>query len=133
MKWNREEWAKTIAILGAAALIGGYWRYSIEGQMYLFSKILLIAGGVFLLAGIVLGIGGIIRFFSKRSSQLGTNTSILVVAIVAILAIANYLGNQYHKRFDLTTEKLYTLSGQTQKIVRGLKQNVEVIRFAKDR
>jgi ABC-type uncharacterized transport system involved in gliding motility auxiliary subunit len=132
MKWNREEWAKTIAIIGAAGLIGGYWRYSLQGELLRFSKILLIAGGVFLLAGIILGFSGIIRFFSKRSSQLGTNTTILSIAVVAILGILNYLGYQHHRRFDLTSEKLYTLSDQTRKIVSGLKQDVEVVRFAKD-
>lgn len=132
MKWNREEIAKTIGILGAAALIGGYWRYSVQGELFLFSKILMIAGGVFLLAGIALGIGGIIRFFSRRSSQLGTNTTILSVAVICILGIANYLGYVHHKRFDLTSEQLYTLSDQTKKIVTGLREDVNVVQFSKD-
>lgn len=132
LKWNQQEVAKTVGILGAAALIGGYWRYTIQGELLLFNKILMIAGGVFLLAGIILGFGGIIRFFSKRSSQLGTNTTILSVAVIGILGVANYLGYEHHKRFDLTSEKLYTLSDQTKKIVAGLKEDVNVVRFAKD-
>jgi ABC-type uncharacterized transport system involved in gliding motility auxiliary subunit len=71
------------------------------------------------------------RFFSKRSSQLGTNTAILSLAILAILGLLNYLGYQHHKRFDLTTEKFFTLSDQTKKIVGGLKTDVAVVRFAK--
>lgn len=132
MKWNREEWAKTIAILGAAALVGGYWRYTIQGELMKLSESLLIAGGVLLLAGIILGIGGIIRFFSRRSSQLGTNTTILSIAIIGILGVLNYLGYEHHKRFDLTSEKLYTLSDETHKVLAGLKEDVNVVRFAKD-
>ncbi|HKS81820.1 MAG TPA: Gldg family protein [Candidatus Acidoferrales bacterium] len=132
MKWNREEWAKTIAILGAAALVGGYLRYTVQGELMKVSEALLIAGGVLLLAGFILGFGGIIRFFSRRSSQLGTNTTILSVAIIVILGALNYLGSQHHKRFDLTSEKLYTLSDQTRKIVAGLKQDVEVFEFSKE-
>jgi ABC-type uncharacterized transport system involved in gliding motility auxiliary subunit len=45
--------------------------------------------------------------------------------------VLNYLGYQYHKRFDLTTEKIFTLSDQTKKVVGGLKTNVSVIRFSK--
>lgn len=106
-------------------------RYSIQETLLLASKILLIAGGVLLIAGVVVGFRGIRTFFSKRSSQLGTNTAILTIAVLAILVVANYLGSQYHKSFDLTAEKLYTLAPQTQKVVRGLKEDVNIVRFAK--
>jgi gliding motility-associatede transport system auxiliary component len=117
--------------VGAACLVAGYLRYSIEQTLLLASKILIIAGGVLLVAGIALGFRGILKFFSKRSSQLGTNTIILTVAVIAILAVLNYLGYQHHKRFDLTSEKLFTLAPQTQKIVRGLHEDVSIAHFAK--
>jgi ABC-type uncharacterized transport system involved in gliding motility auxiliary subunit len=128
---NKFQLAETLACVGVACLIAGYLRYSIQDELQLLSKILLIAGGVILLAGIAIGFRGIIGFFSKRSSQLGTNTAILTLAVIAILVVANYLGSQYHKSFDLTAEHLYTLSPQTQKIVRNLKQDVNIVRFAK--
>jgi gliding motility-associatede transport system auxiliary component len=130
-KPNRFQLAETLASVGAACLIAGYLRYSIQDSLLLASKILLIAGGVLLLAGIVLGFRGILNFFSKRSSQLGANAAILTLAVVAILVVANYLGSQYHKSFDLTANKLYTLAPQTQKIVRGLKEDVNIAHFAK--
>lgn len=123
--------AETLACVGIACLIAGYLRYSIQTTLFLASKILLIAGGVLLIAGIVLGFRGIVKFFSKRSSQLGTNAAILAIAVLAILVVANYLGSQYHKSFDLTAEKLYTLAPQTQKIVRGLKADVDIVHFDK--
>jgi ABC-type uncharacterized transport system involved in gliding motility auxiliary subunit len=131
MKWDREEIAKFLGSIGAAMLVAGYLRYSIQSELLLMSKILLIAGGVILLAAIVLGFGAIAGFFSKRSSKLGTNTSILTIGVIVILVIANVLGYQHHKFFDLTTEKLYTLSDQTKKIVGGLKNDITVMRFAK--
>src|SRR5271165_3019875 len=131
MKWDRIEIGKLLGSVGVAMLVAGYLRYSIQSELLLMSKILLIAGGVFVLAGIVLGFSGIMAFFSKRSSKLGTNTSILTIGVIVILVIANVLGYQHHKFFDLTTEKLYTLSDQTKKIVGGLKTDVTVARFAK--
>jgi len=131
MKWTRNEWAEIIGSVGVAAAIGGYVRYSLEGELLLFSKILLIGGGIFILAAVVVGFGGIAQFFSRRSSQLGTNTTILTIAVILILALVNFIGYRHHKRFDLTTEKLFTLSDQTRKVVEGLKSDVNVVRFAK--
>jgi ABC-type uncharacterized transport system involved in gliding motility auxiliary subunit len=131
MKWDRVEIGKFAASIGAAMLVAGYLRYSIQSELLLMSKILLIAGAVFVLAGIVLAFSVIAAFFSKRSSKLGTNTSILTIGVIVILVIANVIGYQHHKFFDLTTEKLYTLSDQTKKVVGGLKSDITVVRFAK--
>ena len=128
---KRHQIADLIGSVGAALLIAGYLRYSIQGELLLPSKILLIAGGVFLLASVILGFQRILRFFSKRSSQLGTNTSLLALGVLAILVVINYLGFQHKKRFDLTSEKLYTLSDQTKKIASGLKQDISIVRFSK--
>jgi ABC-type uncharacterized transport system involved in gliding motility auxiliary subunit len=127
---TRNEWAEIIGSVGVAALIGGYLRYSFQGELLTASKVILIGGGVLVLAALIVGFGGIVNFFSRRSSKLGTNTTVLAVAVLAILAVLNYLGSVHHKRFDLTTEKLYTLSDQTKKTVGGLQQDVTIVRFA---
>jgi ABC-type uncharacterized transport system involved in gliding motility auxiliary subunit len=131
MKWDRNETARFIGTVAVAMLIAGYLRYSIQGEFLPFSKGLLIAGAVFLLAAIVIGFQGILSFFSKRSAQQGANTSVLAIAVIAILAVANFVGYRHHKRFDLTTEKLYTLSDQTRQVVSGLQKDVNVVRFDK--
>lgn len=128
---SRHGWAELAATIGTACLIAGYLRFTIQGEWLRTSEILAIGGGVLLFAGIALGFQGILAFFSKRSSRLGTNTTILAVAVLAILVIVNFVGYRHHKRFDLTTEKLYTLSDQTRKIVRDLSQDVTIVRFAK--
>ena len=131
MKWDRAELARTGATLGVALLIAGYVYYVRQGGLLLPAKILLITGGVFLLAATVLGFRGILGFFSLRSSQLGTNTMILSLAVIAILGVLNFAGARHPKRFDLTTEKLYTLSDQTKRVVGGLQNDVTILRFDK--
>ena len=131
MKWDREELARFIGTTGIAMLVAGYLRYSIQGELLTFSKVVLAAGALCLLASIVIGFSAILRFFSKRSSQLGTNTTILSVVVIAILVIVNFVGFRHHKRFDLTTEKLYTLSDQTRQVVGGLQKDVTIVRFDK--
>jgi ABC-type uncharacterized transport system involved in gliding motility auxiliary subunit len=128
---GRHGWAELAATIGVACLIAGYLRYTIQGEWLRTAEILAIGGGVLLFAGIVLGFQGILDFFSKRSSRLGTNTTILVVAVLAILVVLNFVGFRHHKRFDLTSEKLFTLSDQTRKIVSGLSQDINIVRFAK--
>ena len=131
MKWDREELARFIGTTGIAMLVAGYLRYSIQGELLTFSKVVLAIGALCLLSSIVIGFGGILRFFSKRSSQLGTNTTILSVVVIALLVIVNFVGFRHHKRFDLTTEKLYTLSDQTKQVVGGLQKDVTIVRFDK--
>jgi ABC-type uncharacterized transport system involved in gliding motility auxiliary subunit len=130
-EWTRRQWAEITFLLGAALLISSYVRYSIQGELLRFSEILLICGGVLVLASIVLGFPNLRNYFSRRSSQLGTNTTILTLGVLAILVVVNYLGQEHHKRFDMTSEKLYTLSDQTKKIVKGLNKDVTIVRFAK--
>ena len=131
MKRDWQKLGEVTAIFGTALLVSGLLRYSIQGQMERVSEVLLIAGGVLLLAGLGMAYRGIIKFFSKRSSKLGTNTAILSVAVLGILVVINVLGYQHPKRFDLTTEKFFTLSDQTVKVMKGLTADVNIVRFDK--
>lgn len=132
MKADRREIFRNLGSLGAMLLLAGYIRYSTQEMLTRWNEALLIAGGVLLLAGIAFNFRTVIAFFSKRSSKLGTNTAVLGLAVLGILGILNFLGYRHHKRLDLTSEKLYTLSDQTRKIVGGLTKDVRVIRFAKN-
>jgi ABC-type uncharacterized transport system involved in gliding motility auxiliary subunit len=132
VKFDRQEVFRTLGSLGTAMLVAGYLRYSIQETLQPFSKILLIAGGILLVASLVFNYRLILAFFTKRSSKLGTNTAVLGLAVLAILGLINFLGYRHHKRFDLTSEKLYTLSDQTRKTVAGLRKDVTVMRFAKN-
>jgi ABC-type uncharacterized transport system involved in gliding motility auxiliary subunit len=132
MKVNRQEVARFLWTLGIALIIAGLVRYSIQGEWLILSKSLLIAGGVLIVAGIVLGFRTILGYFSKRSSQLGTNTIVLSLGVIVILGVVNFFGFRHPKRWDVTTEKLYSLSDQTRKIVGGLQKDVTIIRFSKE-
>lgn len=127
--WKRESrWFASIGLLIAAA---GYVRYSTQGEFTLLSKSLLIGGAVLFVASLVLGFRDLAAFFSRRSSKLGANTLTLTLLVLVVLGLVNYLGFRHHKRYDLTTEKLYTLSDQSHKITSGLKKDVDIIYFAK--
>lgn len=52
-----------------------------------------------------------------------------VLLIAALLGIVNYFGWKYHKRFDWTSSRLYTLSEKSENVVRDLKRDVDFIVF----
>src|SRR5277367_312440 len=131
MTWDSKEAARSLAAVGGACVIAGFLRYSIQGELLRTSEILMIGGAVVLAVSIVIGFRHILNFFSKRSSQLGTNAIVMSVAVIAILVILNFLSFRHPKRFDLTTEKLFSVSDQTRKIVGGLQKDVTIIRFAR--
>jgi len=132
MKINKHELFKTLGWLGGAVLLAGFIRYQMEATLRWPSKTMLIGGGALLAASLAMNFRAVRAFFSRRGTKLGANTLVLVSSVAAILAILNLLGYRYHKRFDLTTEKLYTLSDQTRQIVSSLQKDVRILEFAKE-
>jgi ABC-type uncharacterized transport system involved in gliding motility auxiliary subunit len=51
---------------------------------------------------------------------------IYTLIVIAILVVINFLANRYNKTYDTTQNKRYTLSDQTIKIARELKQPVTI-------
>jgi len=132
MRINRNELLRSAGYLGAALFIAGFLHYSINEVLNTFNKVLMIAGAALLIAAIILNFPAIRSYFSRRSGKLGTNTLVMSGAVIAIVGLVNVLGYRHHKRIDLTTEQLYSLSDQTRKIVSSLNQDVEVMRFHKE-
>jgi gliding motility-associatede transport system auxiliary component len=132
MKIDRQEIFKMAGLLGPALLIAGYVRYSVQETMGKLNLAILIAGGLLSLIGLIFNFRAIREATRRRSTRLGANTTVMTVAVVAIIGLANFLGYRHHKRIDLTTDKLYSLSDQTRKIVSDLKKDVKVTLFDKD-
>src|SRR5262245_23409378 len=97
MKTNRNEIGKLATMFGAALLISGLVRYSVQ-NLWGLNLWLVIAGAVLLIVGLILNAAGLKAFFTGRSGKLGTNTAVLVLAVVGILGIVNFLGYRHHKR-----------------------------------
>ncbi|MEP7338117.1 MAG: Gldg family protein [Acidobacteriota bacterium] len=132
MNTNRQEITRLAGFVGLAMALAGYVRHLIQDLWGWFNISLVAVGLVLLLASIALNFGSIAGYFRGRSGRLGANMALLSVAVIGLIAIANFLGYRHHKRFDLTTEGLYTLSDQTKKILNNLQKDVKVIKFAQD-
>ncbi len=130
MKLSRRESFKVVATAGLVLLVAGLLRYSIEGALSLLSEGLMIGGGALLALSAAFNLGAIGRVLARRSTRLGANTLVMVVAALVILVAVDYVAFRHDKRFDWTAERLFTLSDQTQKIVQGLKKDVTFILFS---
>lgn len=68
---------------------------------------------------------------THKHTASGANATLQIVAVLAILTAVNWWGTRYHQRVDLTENKQYSLSEQSIKIVKGLKEPVDVTLFVK--
>ena len=64
-----------------------------------------------------------------KSLKYGLNVFILTVIILLIIIIINFFSYQYNLRLDLTRSEKYSLSEQTKKVLRGLKNEIKIICF----
>ena len=71
----------------------------------------------------------IVAFFRRRNARLGVIASVSVLVGLGILIAVNYLSAQQNKRWDLTSNQQYTLSDQSIRLLRGLKEPVKFIVF----
>src|SRR5712692_2907868 len=68
-------------------------------------------------------------FLKKRQTKYGAYLALYVLITLAILAAANYLAQRYDKTYDATSNKAFSLSDQTEKVVKNLKQDVKIYYF----
>lgn len=65
----------------------------------------------------------------NRTTQNGTKSLLTTVAILVIIGVLNWFGTRMHHRIDLTSNQQFSLSEQSKKIVKDLKQELKVTAF----
>lgn len=70
---------------------------------------------------------GLKKFLHSRNLKYGSNSVILVVAVVVIAVLVNLLVGMADLKLDLTPNKLFSLSDVTKKQLKDLKQEVQII------
>jgi ABC-type uncharacterized transport system involved in gliding motility auxiliary subunit len=93
----------------------------------------LVAALALVLLHLVLRWDDVVRSLGRRQLKYGTNTLVLVLAVLGILGGVNYFVSRHTKRFDLTKDQRYSLSDQTRKVVGGLKEDVKITYFQRQR
>ena len=121
--------APWVAGLGILLLLGSFVVYTLKKGPNWLPLALLGAGVVLVLSYALFRPDEVRRALLGRQTRYGSNAVILSIAFLGILFFINVLGVRYHKRFDLTKNKNYTLSQKTIQVIENLKQPVEIIGF----
>jgi gliding motility-associatede transport system auxiliary component len=69
------------------------------------------------------------QWLKARQTKYGIYAATYIVVIIAVVVIGNVLANRYSKSYDATANKRYSLSEQTGKIIKGLKQDATIVYF----
>ena len=87
-------------------------------------------GGLFcLVAYVSAGLEQFRTMVTERSTRYGMNVLLGSAIFIAILVILNFLGARHSKRFDLTEQKVYSLSEQSVNVVKNLEQELKLLAF----
>lgn len=108
-------------ILGYLLTTGGFAR------LFIFVNVL---GGLFAVVGWVMSSWGTLGTLAgSRATRYGANAAIYSLGFIGLLIAVNYLAATYHRRFDLTSEKAFSLSPQTIQLLKDLKQPMKFYGF----
>ena len=112
-------------------LVGGV-MYGILYSSGWAAAVPLVAGIALVMISAALSIRGPRTEGARRSARAGMNAVISVIALAAILVFLQTLAARHGAHFDFTSNKRFSLSPQTQKILRGLTKEVSFMCFFKD-
>ncbi len=68
-------------------------------------------------------------WIKARQTKYTAYITVYLLVILAVLGVANFLANRYNKSYDATSNKQFSLSDQTVKAVKGLKNDVNATYF----
>jgi ABC-type uncharacterized transport system involved in gliding motility auxiliary subunit len=69
------------------------------------------------------------ELLKARQTRYVAYAAVYVLVVLTAVVIANFLANRHDKSYDATANKRYSLSEQTAKIVKGLKQDATITYF----
>ncbi|MFH1810722.1 MAG: Gldg family protein [Pseudomonadota bacterium] len=96
-------------------------------SMLLWGKVTV--GTLMLVAALVLDRGALRRLALHRGTAFTGTTVLYAVGWLAVLVALNVLAREHKVEVDLTRDRVYTLSEQTQKLLRELDSDVEILAF----
>jgi len=69
------------------------------------------------------------QWIQARQTKYAAYAATYILIVIAAVVMANVLADRYNKSYDTTANKRYSLSEQTAKIVKGLKQDAVITYF----
>src|SRR5437588_10994942 len=63
---------------------------------------------------------------AARQARYGATAALYTIIVIAVLVMVNWLANRYNKSYDTTSNKRFTLSQETKKVIGHLKSDATI-------
>jgi len=123
---------KYLNYIGLVLILVGLISLIIWPQRKSTALAVLALGFASLIVYITLNFSLLKRGLSRRSFLYSSNLLLIIVLVLAILVLANYFLARHHYRLDFTEAKLHSLSDQSIKVAKNLKQDVLIKGFFRE-
>jgi ABC-type uncharacterized transport system involved in gliding motility auxiliary subunit len=110
-----------LLVAGAVALV--------QGEFNGLARVLLALALLFLGGSIAIDPQRALGALTRRESRYGSNATVLTVAFIGVLVMLNVLAIRFHQRWDLTSQRDFSLSEATLKTLAELPQPVEATAY----
>ena len=121
---------KTILwIAGVLLIIGGGFIRLVVSSWDVGAILLISIGLLLLIFRVVLYRHELKDGSGFRHLVYGFNLIVLVVVVLGLISVVNYVSTEYYHRWDLTSNKQYTLSKETDEVLSRLKHGITITAF----
>jgi ABC-type uncharacterized transport system involved in gliding motility auxiliary subunit len=127
-----ETMKKYLNYIGLALILLALISLRIWPYKKTIALIIVLVGVASLAVYVALNLSSLKRSFSRKSFLYSSNLLLIIVLVLAILVLLNYFLARHHYRIDFTESKLHSLSDQSIKVVKSLKQDVLVKGFFRE-
>jgi ABC-type uncharacterized transport system involved in gliding motility auxiliary subunit len=73
------------------------------------------------------------QWLKARQTKYAAYATSYILIVIAVIVVANIIADRYNKAYDATSNKRYSLSEQTAKLIKGLKQDATITYFNQSR
>lgn len=127
-----EKFKRSLNYIGLALILAGLVTLRIRPQARTAALIVALLGLAAIAAYIVLNLSSLKKGFKRRSFIYSSNMLLVVVLVLAILVLVNTFLARHHYRVDFTASKLHSLSDQSVKVVKALKNDIIIKAFFRE-
>jgi ABC-type uncharacterized transport system involved in gliding motility auxiliary subunit len=122
-----------LGLLGLVFLLFAVLAGAFTGGRTAIDVVYIAANGIVglfcLIAYLSAGLEQLRNAVTERSTRYGANVVVGSLAFLGVLVVLNYLGARHSKRFDLTEQKVYSLSDQSINVVKNLENELKMLAF----
>jgi ABC-type uncharacterized transport system involved in gliding motility auxiliary subunit len=123
--------SRVLGVLGLVVLLSTFVTFLFGNTHFVVAKAAL--GLLGIAAGFALGeSGGLKRFFTGRALHFGFFTAVSAALVLTLLAAVNYVAYKKPRTWDLTKNRIFTLSEDTVRTLQGLSTDVKVLAFLRE-